>query len=327
MSVHNAAAPPGTEVKKRKKTFRLFPLWIVLLCMLPGILHYCIFRLYPSVMTAYYSFTDISGVPGTSWKFIGLANYKEFFILQNARDLKAALFRTVGYAFFVTIIQNAIALMLAVIVNSSFLKGRNFARGVYFMPVILGSAVVATIWKMIFSTPTGPIYLFMKNILLIQSPPSILSSRIYAFPAVIAAQIWQNMGYSMVIFLAALQGIDNSLYESASIDGASEWKMFTKITVPMIWSAVMINTLLAIIGSLQSYELIMTITRGNFNTSTLGMMAFATAFGGGGATASGGTISGLRQGYAAAESMVLFIGVLTATIVSQILMKRAEVEQ
>ena len=96
MSIRNAAAPPGLVLNKRKKTFRLFPLWIVLLCMLPGILHYCIFRLYPSIMTGYYSFTDISGVPGT--------------------------------------------------VYSAFLKGRNFARGVYFMPVILGSAVVATIW-------------------------------------------------------------------------------------------------------------------------------------------------------------------------------------
>ena len=327
MNIQKTAVSPGRMLNQKKHPLRLFPLWIVLLCMLPGVLHYCIFRLYPSMMTAYYSFTDISGVPGTTWKFIGLANYKEFFILQNPRDLKAALLRTAAYAFFVTIIQNSIALLLSVIVNSAFLKGRNFARGVYFMPVILGAAVVATIWKAIFSTPTGPIYLFMQNVLHIANPPAILSSRVYAFPAVIAAQIWQNMGYSMVIFIAALQGIDGTLYESASIDGASNWKMFSKITLPLIWSAISINTLLAIIGSLQSYELIMTITRGNFNTSTLGMMAFATAFGGGGGTASGAVVNGLRQGYAAAESMVLFAGVLVVTIISQILMKRAEVER
>lgn len=325
MSNSTTAVP--SRLGGKKKTFRLFPLWVVVLCMLPGMLHYCILRLYPSVMTAIYSFTDISGVPGTAWKFIGFDNYKEFFILQNPRDLKAALLRTLEYAFFVTIIQNAIALTMAVIVNSTFLKGRNFARGVYFMPVILGAAVVATMWKMIFSTPTGPIYLFMKEILQIADPPSVLASRVWAFPAVIAAQIWQNMGYSMVIFIAALQGIDGSLYESASIDGAGDWQKFIKITVPMIWSAVMINTLLAIIGSLQSYELIMTITRGEFNTATLGMMAFATAFGGKGASASGGTVSGLRQGYAAAESMVLFVAVLIATIVSQVMMKKAEVDQ
>ena len=97
--------------------------------------------------------------------------------------------------------------------------------------------------------------------------------------------------------------------------------------VSLIWSSVTVNTLLAIIGSLQSFELIMTITRGQFNTSTLGMMVFATAFGGGGATASGGTVAGMRQGYAAAESMVLFVGVLIVTVISQAIMKKMEADQ
>ena len=124
----------------------------------------------------------------------------------------------------------------------------------------------------------------------------------------------------MVIFLAALQNIPADLYEAAYIDGANEWQVFWRITLPLIWSSVTVNTLLAIIGSLQSYELIMTITRGQFNTATLGMMVFATAFGGNGASASGG----MRQGYAAAESMVLFVGVLVVTVISQAVMKRME---
>ncbi len=318
---------PGAVVNNRslsRKKRGLFPMWIVLVCMLPGLLHYCIFRLYPSIMTAIYSFTDISGLPGTSWKFIGINNYKEFFILQNPRDLRAALGRTITYSFSVTLIQNAIALMVAVILNTRFLKGRNFARSIFFMPVILGAAVVATMWKLIFSAPTGPIFLFMKDVLGMPNPPAILTNYTYAFPAVIAAQIWQNMGYSMVIFLASLQSIPEDLNEAAYIDGANEFQVFWRVTVPMIWSAVTVNTLLAIIGSLQSYELIMTITRGQFNTATLGMMAFATAFGGNGASASGGSVSGMRQGYAAAESMVLFVAVLVVTIISRTIMYKME---
>ena len=321
----SAAVNSIRPVLRRKKT--LFPVWIVFLCMVPGLLHYALFRLYPSLMTAVYSFTDVSGLPGVPWQFIGLKNYKEFFILQNPRDLQAALSRTVIYSFSVTLIQNAIALLIAVILNMKFLRGRNFARSVYFMPVILGAAVVSIIWKMIFAAPTGPVFQFMLNVLHIQSPPTVLTNYSYAFPAVIAAQIWQNMGYSMVIFLASLQSIPEELNEAALIDGASEWKVFTKITIPMIWSAVTVNTLLAIIGSLQSYELIMTITRGQFNTATLGMMVFATAFGGNGASASGGSVSGMRQGYAAAESMVLFVGVLTVTVISRTIMKKMEAEQ
>ena len=314
-------------LKKMSKEKRLFPVWAVVLCMLPGLLHYVIFRLYPSFMTAIYSFTDISGLPGTSWKFIGWANYKEFFVLQNTRDLKAALGRTAVYSVVVTLVQNSIALVMAVILNAKFLRGRNFARSIFFMPVILGAAVVATMWKLIFSTPTGPIYLLMKDILKIENPPAILSSYSYAFPAVIAAQIWQHMGYSMVIFLASLQSIPEDLYEASRIDGASEFQIFWRITIPLVWSAITVNTLLAIIGSLQSYELIMTITRGGFNTATLGMMVFATAFGGGGATASGGSVAGMRQGYAAAESMVLFVGVLVVTIISQTIMNKLEAER
>ena len=320
-------ASPVNSPKRRHKHIRAFPVWVVFLCMLPGILHYTIFRLFPSTMTAVLSFTDISGIPGSAWQWIGWDNYREFFILQNIRDLKASLGRTAIYALSVTLIQNALALLMAVILNGKFLTGRNFARAVYFMPVILGAAVVSTIWKLVFSTPTGPIYLFMQNVLGIENPPAILSSYSYAFPAVIAAQIWQNMGYSMVIFLAALQNISADLYEAAYIDGASEWQVFWKITLPLIWSSVTVNTLLAIIGSLQSFEHNMTKNRGQFNTKTLGINVFDTAFGGGGATASGGTVAGMRQGYAAAESMVLFVGVLIVTVISQAIMKKMEADQ
>lgn len=323
----NAKLPATPVNAKRRRRIRTFPVWVVFACMVPGILHYTIFRLFPSAMTAVLSFSDISGIPGSSWTWVGWANYKEFFVLQNVRDLKASLGRTGMYSLSVTIIQNALALLMAVILNGKFLKGRNFARAVYFMPVILGAAVVATMWKLMFSTPTGPIYLFMQNVLGIENPPAILSSYKYAFPAVIGAQIWQNMGYSMVIFLAALQNISQDIYEAAYIDGANEWQVFWRITLPLIWSSVTVNTLLAIIGSLQSFELIMTITRGQFNTSTLGMMVFATAFGGSGASASGASVSGMRQGYAAAESMVLFVAVLFVTIISQFVMKRMEADQ
>ena len=329
MSAKSSTAVVNTAAPKPRggKTKTLFPVWVVFLCMLPGLLHYTLFRLYPSVMTAVYSFTDVSGLPGVDWHFIGTRNYREFFILQNPRDLQAALSRTIIYSLSVTLIQNAIALLMAVILNMKFLRGRNFARSVYFMPVILGAAVVSIIWKMVFAAPSGPVFRFMLNVLHIPNPPTVLTSYTYAFPAVIGAQIWQNMGYSMVIFLASLQSIPEDMNEAALIDGASEWKIFTKITIPMIWSAVTVNTLLAIIGSLQSYELIMTITRGQFNTATLGMMVFATAFGGNGASASGGSVSGMRQGYAAAESMVLFVGVLVVTVISQWIMKKMEAEQ
>ena len=129
-------ASPVNSPKRLHKHIRAFPGWVVFLCMLPGILHYTIVRLFPSTMTAVLSFTDISGIPGSAWQWIGWDNYREFFILQNIRDLKASLGRTAIYALSVTLIQNALALLMAVILNGKFLKGRNFARAVYFLSLI-----------------------------------------------------------------------------------------------------------------------------------------------------------------------------------------------
>ena len=320
----NLPAPAKKGLLSGFSRIRTFSVWAVFLCMLPGILHYTIFRLIPSVTTAVLSFTDISGLPGSAWTFIGWDNYREFFILQNVRDLKNALSRTGVYSIAVTLIQNSIALAMAILLNNRMLKGRNAYRAVFFLPVILGVTVVSTIWKLMFSTPTGPIFLFLRDVIGVANPPAVLSSFVFAFPAVIASQIWMYMGYSLVIFLAGLQNIPRELYEAAEIDGAGPIQSFTRVTLPMLWSTVTVNTLLALIGSLQSFELIMTITGGQFNTSTLGMMVFATAFGGRGATAGGGSIAGLRQGYAASQSRVLYVAVFLVTVVTQLIKARKE---
>jgi len=309
---------------RKRKRLRTFSMLAVFLCMLPGILHYTSFRLVPSITTAVLSFTNISGLPGSAWEFIGWANYREFFILQNVRDLRAVLGRTAIFASVVTIAQNVFALFFAVILNQKFLKGRSFYRAVIFLPSMLGVTVVSSVWKLMFSAPAGPIFLYMQKVLGMSNPPAILGSFQHAFTAVISIQVWMHVGYTMLIYLAGLQGIPNEVYESASIDGANEWQAFSRITVPMLWPTVIVNTLICLIGALQTFELIMTLTSGQFNTSTLSMQVFATAFGGRGATASGGTVAGLRQGYAASQSMVLFIVVFITTIISQKLMSLRE---
>jgi len=319
-----AGAKLGAKLPKRKH-LQTFAVWTVFLFMLPGILHYVIFRLFPSVMTAVFSFTDIQqSMFAQGFKFIGFANYREFFVLQNVRDLTATLGRTAIYGVVVTIAQNVFALFFAVVLNQKFLRGSAFYRAAIFLPIILGVTVVATVWKLMFSVPSGPVFVFMLNVLGIAQPPAILSDFTYAFPVVIFVQVWMHTGYTMLIYLAALQGIPADMYEAANIDGASEWQVFSRITVPLIWSTVVVNALICIIGALQSFEIIMTLTSGQFNTSTLGMQVFANAFGGRGASAGGGAPASVRQGYAAAQSMVLFVVVFFMTIVSQRIMSRKE---
>ncbi len=292
--------------------------WVVIGFMAPAILLYVVLGVIPSVTTVLLSFTDISGIKGIPWKFIGLANYREFFFLQNYRDTLDALYRTIVFAISVTVIQNVLALLVAVLLNSQLLRWRNAARAVVFLPTILGITIICYAW-IFFFTLDGPADTVYRLIGLKSN--GFLGSSKEAFPLVIFVQIWYSLGYAMMIYLAGLQSISNDLYESASIDGASTVKSFFGITIPLLWPTISVNVLLSTIGSLGVVQTILLLTGGANNTSTLAMRIFSTAFGIGSGAPDAGS---MRQGYAASQSMILFLMILTVTLFSQYVMKKNE---
>ena len=294
---------------------------IIMAGMLPAILLYAVLGLYPSAMTAVLSFTDITGIPNARWHFIGWENYREFFVLQNYRDTFDAFYRTLAFAISVTLIQNVLALSSAVLLNDKALKGRNLYRAIVFLPSVLGVTIVCYAWSLFF-TMDGPASEFLA---LFGKFSAFLGDKTVAFPLVIFIQIWMSMGYAMVIYLAGLQSIPTELYEAGRIDGASGFGLFRHITLPMLWPTVSINALLSVIGSLSVVQTILLTTAGGNNTSTLAMRIFSTAFGIG--TAVGGSGQGsMRQGYAAAQSMVLFAIILVFTVLVQSILARRERE-
>ena len=287
----------------------------VWLFLLPGLAMLMIFYIVPFFSGIGYSLTD------GSYKnaFVGLQNYRDLwgnsmFLLGLKNTMELSLICAPLLWVFSFLLASAL---------SAIKPFGGFFRSSVLMPYLTPSSAILLVWLVIFDYG-GPVNRMLEAMGM--ERVMWLTSGALRLPVVLMF-LWKNLGFCLIIFLAALQNISADLYEAAYIDGASEWQAFWKITLPLIWSAVTVNTLLAIIGSLQSFELIMTITRGQFNTSTLGMMVFATAFGGGGATASGGTVAGMRQGYAAAESMVLFVGVLIVTVISQAIMKKMEADQ
>lgn len=293
---------------------------IVFAGMIPAILIYLVLAVIPSLTTVILSFTDITGIPGISWHFIGLDNYKEFFFLKNSRDTIEVLGRTGIFAISVTLIQNSLAILVAVLLNSKLIKYRNLARAVVFLPTILGVTIVCFAWSFFF-TLDGPADMIYK--LLGIKSSGFLGSSSQAFIIVIFVQIWQSLGYAMIIYIAGLQGIPTELYEAAAIDGANGRRAFFKITIPLIWPTITVNVLLSMIGSLGVVQTILLLTGGDNNTSTLAMLIFSEAFGIGKAA---GTIKGMtmRQGYAASQAMILFLMVFTVTILSQYIMRRKE---
>ena len=295
-----------------------FKKWAIYCGVLPGILLYLILGVGPSLASFVFSFTDMSGLPGAAWKFIGLDNYKEYFFVQNYRDYIDVIKRTLIYAGVTTVVQNAIALFVAVLLNSKLVKGRSFFRAVIFMPVVLGVMVTSLSWTLVFN-PEGPI---AKILAIFGKTSNFFGDQKYAFWLIIFVQIWMYMGYSMVIFLAGLQSIPADLYEAGEIDGTNSWQAFKNITLPLLWPSLTVNILMSIIGALSSFQIILLTTGGNFNTSTLGMNIYAQAYGIG----KQATVLGLRQGYASAMSMILFTIILVFVLVFQYIMKKREIE-
>jgi raffinose/stachyose/melibiose transport system permease protein len=288
------------------------------LLLLPGIFFYLLISLGPSLATTLYSFTDATGIRGAPVHWIGLENYREFlFMGQASRDNYDALFRTLVFCFFVATIQFTLGLLVALVVNQR-LKGTNFFRTLYFMPVILGAVIQGLIWSLFLYPLGGP----MAKILgLFGMQSEFLGGQpTEAFAWVIVVQIWANMGMTMVIFIAGLQTISGELYEAARIDGANSWQVFTNVTWPLLTPSVNTNILLNIIGSLQAWQLFLVLLGYRNGTQVLGYLIFAQGFG----QTSGSVTSAFRQGYAAAASIVLFCLVLVIGMAVQYFLRRRE---
>ena len=289
--------------------------------MAPALILYILFGIGPSLATAFFSLTNITAVSNAPWNWVGLQNYIDLLGPGgSSRDTYETLGRTAVFCIAVTFIQNGLALFLAVLLNSRP-KGHLFFRSLFFMPTVLGVTIIGLIWTLFFYIG-GPADSLLTSLGI---NTSFFGDNNSAFFWVIFVQIWQNVGCSMVIFLAGLQTISRELYEAATIDGGNPWQLFRFITYPLLASSVTINALLAIIGSLQTYQLIYVLTNGAHNTSTLAFQIFSVGFGGGGNGSSGlGQSSGNTQGYASAISMVQFLFILIVTLISQWYLRRRE---
>ncbi len=284
------------------------------LLLFPGLFFYFLIGIGPSLATAVYSFTDATGIRGLPISWIGLDNYDEFLFQGNAsRDNIDALRRTLIFMVLVTAIQFVIGLVMALLVHQK-LPGRLVFRTLFFIPVILGVAVQGLMWKLFLLPGGGPV----SEIFDFLGLQSEFLGGPGAFYWVIVVQIWANAGFTMVIFLAGLQTISSDLYEAAAVDGASGWSLFANVTWPQLTPAVNTNFLLNIVGSLQAWMLFLVLIGYRPGTQVLGYLVYAEAFGLTDSSAS------LRQGYAAAASIVLFLLVLVIGMAANFIVTRRE---
>jgi ABC-type sugar transport system permease subunit len=169
------------------------------------------------------------------------------------------------------------------------------------------------VWNMLFSPDTGPINQFLNSIG-IAEPPGWTSSSDWAMPAVIITSVWRDMGYYMVLYLAGLQAIPSELYEAAEVDGASAWQRFWNVTIPSLRPTTFFVVVMLTVSSFKVFDLIVVMTNGGPGRSTtvLSQLIYQEGIGEG------------KFGYSSAISLVLFVIVLTVTVLQFKLQQRRE---
>ncbi|WP_190284790.1 carbohydrate ABC transporter permease [Bacillus sp. S3] len=266
---------------------------IFMLMILPAFIGFMFLFIVPTAMSFFYSFTNWS-VYNTTLQFTGLDNYKLLF--QDTKTV-AAIKHTLQYAVLITILQNVIAILLAVFLNKKT-AGANFVKSVVFLPAVLSILVVGFLFQYIM---TSADYGLLNNMIQFfgGNPVNWLGDSKIALYSVLGTQVWQWAGWSMVIYIANLKSIDSALYEAAEIDGAGKIRKFFSVTLPLLYPAVSFNVLMSLIGGMKVFDVIFAMTKGGpgYATETIMTTLIREGFNSG------------RNAYASALAVVFFIAV------------------
>nr|WP_255480581.1 sugar ABC transporter permease [Quadrisphaera sp. RL12-1S] len=200
----------------------------------------------------FYSVTNYVGYG--EYSFVGLSNYLVLF--TDPRILSSYGF-TIGFSVVTVLLVNAIALFLAVLLNSK-IKFKTALRGVFFIPMVVSGIVIAYVFNYIFSTSIPAVF----------GGSSILANADWAWVAVVVVTAWQAIPSALIIYLAGLLAIPEEVYEASSLDGATPWRQFTSITLPLVAGYVVINTVLGFKNFLNAYDIIVGLTNGGPGTAT-----------------------------------------------------------
>lgn len=282
----------------------------LLLFIFPALIFYCLFMILPAFGGVFYSFTDWNGLR-RGFEFVGLSNYIE--ALTDDENFLQSIGFTMKFVVTMVVLQNIIALLLAVFIESRR-KTKGLFRTIFFMPNMISWIIGAFIWSFVFTKVTNIIA--EQTIFGFVDQPWLGDPK-FSFIAIVIVSLWIGVGYSMIIYMSALQGVPDSLKEAAVIDGANNIQMFFKVTVPMIMHAITINVFFTLQNSFKAFDQIYGLTGGGPGraTQTIALNIYEEAFS-----------SNFRYGYADAKAVILFLFVLVITIFQLKFMKKREVQ-
>ncbi len=284
---------------KKKKSFFKNKTVVAYSFILPNLIGFCIFTLIPVIFSLLLSFCQWDS--GNPIKFVGLDNFVRLFTKDSS--FRIALVNTIYYTVVTVPLTLGLALFLAILMNKK-LKGRVFFRSVLFFPYVASLVAVAVVWMALFNPDRGPVNSLLMAIG-ISNPPRWAASTTWAMPTIIGLTVWKGMGYYMIVYLAALQGVSNELYEAASLDGANKWQLFRHITWPSVTPTTFFTIMMLMVATFKSYDIMYITTQGGPGEATkvLAYHIFNSAF------------VNSEFGYASAIAMVLLSIIVVATLI------------
>lgn len=255
-------------VSKQSLWHRIVKARSAYLMLLPGFLGFAVFTLYPNLWVASLSFFRYNGT--TPPVFAGLDNYVRLFSDSLWWE---SVFNTFIFTGGKLIIEIPISLLFAVMLTRK-IKCANLYRGILFLPNVTSPAVMAVVFSLIFAAYNGAMNNALVSLGIIDYPVEWLGTMPNAMIVVIITSTWTSIGLNTIFFMAGLQGISEEVYESGDIDGAVGWKRFIYITMPLLARMFQLILMLAIIGSLQMFDIVYVLTQGGPSGGTEMMMTY-----------------------------------------------------
>jgi len=281
----------GNLRKRETKTAWIF--------LLPSLIGFSVFVFAPVLVSLVLSFLKWDLL--TDAKFVGLSNYKNLILHDETFHL--VLKNTVVFVLGTVPTRVILGLLLAMALVKS-IPGRTIFRAAIFFPVIIPTVAAAMVWRWIFNTDFGMLNDLLYN-LGVNNLPQWLSDPNWAMVAIIILSVWKDLGFTLVLFMAGLQGIPKVLYEASEIDGASKWQKFWRITLPLLSPTTFFVIVINVIGSFQVFDQAFVLTAGGpgYATTTIVYHIYTNAF------------QLFRMGYASAAAWILFAIIFGITLI------------
>ena len=275
------------------------------LFLLPNLIGFLIFTAIPVGAAFVLAFYDYDLLLGASWA--GLENFREMFTTDEV--FRAALFNTVYFTAVSVPLSVVLGLATAMLVNQA-LRGIVIFRSIFLLPYVTVTVALSLVWKWIYLPDIGLINSVL-GVFGIAGPPW-LTSGTWAMPALILMSVWKGFGYNMVIFLAGLQSIPDHLYDAAKVDGATAWRRFLNVTLPLLSPTTFFVVVISVISSFQIFDQALIMTNGGPGTATTTLVLYIYQKG----------FQSFDMGYAAAVALVLFAAIFVFTVIQFMFQRR-----